>query len=43
MASYKTKIKEMLEQNSITMQRNLSNNWADILEELDEQAKEVEK
>jgi len=42
MASYKTKIKEMLEQNSITMQRNLSNNWADILEELDEQAKEVE-
>lgn len=37
-----TKVKEMIEQNSIAMERNLSTNWADILEELEEQAKEVE-
>lgn len=40
--SYKTKVKEMIEQNSIAMERNMSNNWADILEELEEQSKEVE-
>jgi len=39
---YRKKIREMLDQNSISMQRNMSNNWADIVEELDEQAKEVE-
>jgi len=39
---YRKKIREMLDQNSVSMQRNMSNNWADIVEELDEQAKEVE-
>lgn len=33
----------MMEQNSIAMERNLSKNWADILEELEEQAKEVDQ
>lgn len=33
----------MIEQNSIAMERNMSNNWADILEELEEQTKEAEK
>lgn len=37
------KIKEMIEQDSINMKRNMSNDWADILEELEEQTKEVEK
>lgn len=41
--TYKTKVKEMMEQNSIAMERNLSKNWADILEELEEQAKEVDQ
>lgn len=41
--SYKTKVKEMIEQNSIAMERNLSKNWADILEELEEQTKEVDQ
>lgn len=40
--NYKNKVKEMIEQNSIAMERNMSNNWADILEELEEQTKEVE-
>lgn len=38
----KSKVEKMIEQNSIAAERNLSNNWADILEELEEQAKEVE-
>ena len=31
----------MLEQNSMAIERNLSNNWADIIEELEEQSKEL--
>lgn len=37
------KIKELIEQNSIAMERNMSKDWVDILEELEEQTKEVEK
>jgi len=40
---HSTRVKEMIEQNSIAMERNMSNNWADILEELEEQTKEAEK
>lgn len=36
-----TRVKEMLEQNSMAIERNLSNNWADIIEELEEQSKEL--
>jgi len=31
----------MIEQNSIAIERNLSNNWADIIEELEEQSREL--
>lgn len=41
--NYKNKVKEMMEQNSIAVERNLSKNWADILDELEEQTKEVEQ
>jgi len=36
-----TRVKEMIEQNSIAIERNLSNNWADIIEELEEQSREL--
>jgi hypothetical protein len=32
-----------MEQNSIAIERNLSNNWADIIEELEEQSRELNK
>jgi hypothetical protein len=32
----------MIEQSTLAVERNLSNNWADILEELEEQAKAVD-
>jgi len=34
-------VKELIEQNSIAIERNLSNNWADIIEELEEQSREL--
>ena len=30
-----------MEHNSVAIERNLSNNWADIIEELEEQSKEL--
>jgi hypothetical protein len=41
--THSTRVKEMIEQKSIAMERNLSNNWADILEELEEQTKQLEE
>jgi hypothetical protein len=41
--THATRIKDQIEQNSIAMERNLSNNWADILEELEEQTKQLEE
>jgi len=36
-----SRIKELSEQNSAAIERNLSSNWGDILEELEEQTKEL--
>lgn len=40
--AHTVRVKKMIEENSIAMERNLSSNWADILEELEEQTKEIE-
>lgn len=40
--AHTVRVKKMIEENSIAIERNLSNNWADILEELEEQTKEIE-
>jgi len=39
--THSTRVNQLIEQNSIAIERNLSNNWADILEELEEQTKEL--
>jgi hypothetical protein len=37
-----SRVKELIKNNSLALQRNLSNSWADILDELEEQSKELE-
>lgn len=35
------RVRELMDQNSMAIERNMSNNWADIIEELEEQSREL--
>ena len=37
------RVRELMDQNSMAVERNMSNNWADIIEELEEQSRELNK
>lgn len=41
LAAQHSRLQELSEQNSAAIERNLSHNWADIIEELEEQSKEL--